>query len=155
MSIDIVAPQLTPLFSMVLHLGQSRNIGETPQGHRRVTWVLGGTFEGDRIKGEVLPGEDWITQRTDGVIVLDVRLPLVTIDGHSILMRYNGFRHGPPEVMARLGCGENVSPSEYYFRIAPVFEPATGDYAWIGRVLTVGSGARQADTVSYQLWEVM
>lgn len=155
MSIDIVAPQLTPLFNMVLHLGQSRNIGETPLGQRRVTWVLGGTFEGDRLRGEVLPGEDWTTQRADGVIVLDVRLPLITTDGQSILMRYNGFRHGPLEVMARLGRGENVSPNEYYFRIAPVFETGTGDYAWIGRVVTVGSGLRQADTVSYQLWEVM
>lgn len=155
MNMDIVAPRLAPLFNMVLRLGSSQDIGETPQGRRRVAWVEGGTFVGNRLRGEVLPGEDWITQRTDGTFVLDVRLPLVTNDGQCILMRYQGYRHGTKEVMERLGRGEDVPPSEYYFRIAPVFETADGDYSWLGRLLSVGSGLRQRNTVSYQIWEVL
>lgn len=152
---DVVTPRLTPLFTMVLQLGQSREIGKTPQGRRRVAWVAGGTFEGARLKGEVLPGEDWITERADGTVVLDVRLPLITTDGHGILMRYRGFRHGAPEVLARLGRGEDVPSSEYYFRIAPVFETPEGEYSWLGRILTIGSGLRQRNAVTYQLWEVL
>jgi hypothetical protein len=155
MGMDIVAPRLVPLFNMVLRIGESVEIGQTTQGQRRVARVTGGTFDGDRMRGDVLAGEDWITRRADGVFVLDVRLPLFTADGSHILMRYGGFRHGPEDVMARLARGEEVSPADYYFRIAPSFEVADGAYGWLGRLLAVGSGRRQRDTVTYQIWEVL
>jgi hypothetical protein len=88
-----------------------------------VVGVKGGSFDGPKLKGRVLPGgSDWIVVRRDGVLVQDVRLVLETEEGQLLLMSYRGMRHGPQEVMERLGRGEDVGPSEYYFRTAPVFE---------------------------------
>ena len=44
--------------------------------------------------------------RPDGVLQLDVRLTLQTDDGQLIYMTYRGHRHGPADVMDRLGRGE-------------------------------------------------
>ncbi len=46
-------------------------------------------------------------------------------------MTYRGVRHGPAYVVARLEKGEAVDPGAYHFRIAPLFETASAQYAWI------------------------
>jgi hypothetical protein len=98
-----------------------RDIGATPRGTRRYYPAIGGSFEGPRLRGEVLPdGGDWLLTRPDGVLEQDVRITLRTDEGAFIYVRYAGIRHGPPEAMARLAQGETVNPSEYYFRVAPV-----------------------------------
>ena len=90
-------------------------IGATPRGTRRFYPTIGGSFEGPRLRGEVLPdGGDWLLLRPDGVLEHDVRITLKTDDGAFIYVRYAGMRHGPPEVMARLAQGEVVDPSEVF-----------------------------------------
>jgi hypothetical protein len=102
----------THLFKMTLEVAGMQLIGATPTGNRRIGLVAGGTFEGARLRGKVLPGgADWIVVRPDGVTTLDVRLVLETDDGVAIGMTYRGLRHGPAEVMDRLNRGEVVDPS--------------------------------------------
>lgn len=61
------------------------NVGESKRGTRRVIPILGGTFSGPKIKGEVLPGgEDWQLVRPDGDTELYARYLLKTDDGHII-----------------------------------------------------------------------
>jgi hypothetical protein len=94
--------------------------------HRRVGQVTGGVFHGDRLAGEVLgEGSDWQMLRRDGAVFLDVRLLLRTRDDATIAATYRGVRRGQTEVLERLDRAEAVDPSEYYFRINPIFE--TGD----------------------------
>src|SRR5271169_2421457 len=121
-------------------------VGATPGAYRRIGVVPGGQFEGERLTGEVLDGgSDWQTVRSDGATALNVRLVLKTNDHALIGMTYQGVRHGPPEVIARIEKGEVVDPTSYYFRITPVFETAAPKYGWINRVVAVGSGHRRAD----------
>ena len=43
--------------------------GMTPYGERRIINILGGTVEGPKLKGRILPGgADWQIVRTDGVV---------------------------------------------------------------------------------------
>src|SRR5437667_11349096 len=50
-----------------------QDVGVTPSGHRRFVHVTGGTFEGPRMRGTVLPGGgDWLVGRADGSRRLDV-----------------------------------------------------------------------------------
>jgi hypothetical protein len=43
---------------------------------------LAARFEGDRLRGKVLPGgADWTLKRPDGVVELDLRITLQTDDG--------------------------------------------------------------------------
>jgi hypothetical protein len=108
-------------------LGSSRDVGETPRGGTRRFWpVVGGSFEGPRLRGEVLPdGGDWALYRADGTLEIDVRLTLRTHDGAYIYVRYGGVRHAAPEVHARAARGEPTTSDDYYFRTTPTFE--TGD----------------------------
>jgi len=149
--------QTRPLFDLTLQVPDVRDIGETPLGRRRIATVTGGTFEGERLRGTVVgaPAGDWLLQRSDGVTVLDVRLLLRTDDGEHIYMSYRGVRHGPPDVMARLAAGESVDPKAYYFRIAPVFETAAQKYAWLNKIVAVGTGRREPAGPVYSVAEVL
>src|ERR1700753_618887 len=110
------------LATLKLPVSGMQAVGETPSGNRRVGLVAGGTFEGEKLRGTVLPGgSDWIIGRPDGVTTLDVRIVLQTDDGASVGLTYRGLRHGPAAVMEKINSGQFVDPSEYYFRIAATF----------------------------------
>jgi hypothetical protein len=131
-------------------------VGATPRGTRRFYPAIGGSFEGPRLRGEVLPdGGDWPLLRPDGVLEQDVRITLKTDDSAFIYVRYAGMRHGPPEVIARLAQGETVDPSEYYFRIAPIFESGAERYLWLNKILAVGVSERlPPNIVRYTIFEI-
>lgn len=149
--------QTRPLFTLNLQVPQIVEIGATPNGIRRIATVTGGTFKGERMYGSVqaAPGGDWILVRTDGVMVLDVRLTLETDDEQLVYMSYRGLRHGPADVMARLNAGEPVDPSTYYFRSTPVFETASRKYDWLNRIVAVATGRREASGPVYEVFEVL
>ena len=141
---------------MRLNVRKLLSVGATPGAFRRVGVVPGGLFEGERLSGEVLEGgSDWQTVRSDGASALNVRLVLKTNDDALIGMTYQGVRHGPPEVIARIEKGEVVDPTSYYFRITPVFETAAPKYDWINRVVAVGIGHRRAHGPIYSVFEVL
>jgi hypothetical protein len=145
----------SPLFALRL-ASRPQPIGATPGCVRRIFAVTGGVFEGARLSGQVLDsGNDWQTVRGDGAVTLDVRLVLKTSDDAMIGMAYRGIRHGAPEVLAWLDCGEKVDPASYYFRISAVFETATPKYEWLNRLLAVGVGHRRPDGPIYNLFELL
>ena len=149
--------QTRKLFEIALAVPTIIDVGQTPLGGRKIATVTGGTFEGERMRGTVMPspGGDWLLMRTDGVLTLDVRLTLQTDDGAIIYMSYKGLRHGPPDVMARLAKGEDVDPSAYYFRATPTFETASETYAWTNRIVSIATGRRIATGPIYQVFEVL
>src|SRR5437868_8502722 len=94
-----------------------QKLGAVPGGTRVIAPITGGTFEGPRLRGKVLPGGgDWLLLRSDGVLELDLRITLETDDHALIYMTFQGLRHAPPEVIAALSRGEVVDPARYYFR---------------------------------------
>ncbi|MDA0231769.1 MAG: DUF3237 domain-containing protein [Proteobacteria bacterium] len=145
------------LFTMPLEVEMPlQMVGVTPIGDRRIAKVTGGSFAGPEMTGTILPGGgDWLLLRTDGTLQLDVRVILKTDDDALIYMTYRGFRHGPPEVMERLNRGEEVDPSEYYFRIAPFFETGADKYDWLNRIVTVGTGHRLASGPVYEIYQIL
>jgi hypothetical protein len=145
-----------PLFVMRLVVPKMLVIGATPGEFRRVGVVSGGTFEGERLSGEVLEsGSDWQSVRRDGSTTLNVRLVLKTTDDALIGMSYRGVRHGAADIIQRLEKGEVVDPIAYYFRITPIFETASPKYEWLNRLMAVGSGHRFADGPLYSIFEVL
>jgi hypothetical protein len=145
------------LCQLEARLGPPREFGETPHGGRRFFPVVGGSFEGPRLRGEILPeGGDWAIVRQDGVLELDVRITLRTDDGALIYVRYPGLRRAAPEVLLRLARGEAVDPNEYYFRTTPLFETSASRYAWLNSIIAVAVGERRPpDRVAYSIHEVL
>ncbi len=145
-----------PLFVMHLKVRPLVVVGATPGGNRRIGLIPGGSFEGERLSGQVIDGgSDWQAVRTDGSTTLDVRLVLKTNDGVMIAMTYRGVRHGPTDVITRMERGETVDPASYYFRTNPMFETAAATYDWLNRILAVGIGHRQPDGPVYSVFEVL
>ena len=69
-------------------VGSPRDIGTTPRGTRRYYPAIGGSFEGPRLRGEVLPdGGDRLLIRPDGVLEQEVRITLKTDDDAFIYVR--------------------------------------------------------------------
>lgn len=144
MTSTVPALQTAPLFVMQVLLHPPQVVEQTPSGVRKVVAVAGGTFTGARLNGVVLPdgGHDWALTRSDGTLVLDVRLTLQTDDDAIILMSYGGFRR--PR--------EGRDP---YFRIAPFFETGAARYAWLNSIISVGSGQRPPEGPRYEVSEIL
>src|SRR6185503_13699013 len=133
------------------------DVGETPYGRRRIATVTGGTFEGEEIKGTVLPtpAGDCLLLRRDGILMLDVRLTLKTNDNQLIYMSYRGMRHGPAWVIEALNKGEKVHPIQYYFRSTPYFETASEKYRFLNRIVCVATGRRDPTGPVYEVFQIL
>jgi hypothetical protein len=144
------------LFRMVLRVGAPQMVGATRHGELRVVPVTGGSIEGPRFTGEVLPGTaaDWLRVDADGTAHMDVRLTLKAASGGVVFMHYSGIRTGTPEVLARLNGGQPVDPSEYYFRIAARFETGAPELAWMSKVIAIGVGQRPPSGPTYDVYAI-
>jgi hypothetical protein len=145
-----------PLMTFFLDIQPPYNVGKTPVADRRIAALPGGYFEGERLRGKILPsGSDWQTVRDDGAWMINVRTLLETDDGVLIGMSYQGLRHGAPEVLAALAKGEDVGPRDYYMRVVTTFETASEKYPWLNRVVAVAHGHRLPNGAIYNVFEII
>src|SRR6266487_6242740 len=127
---------------MVLRLTTSatEEVGSTPHGPLSIFPVIGGSFEGDRLRGKVLAGGgDWVTARADGTFELDLRVTLETDDRALIHMTFTGVRND----------------ANHYFRTLPRFETAAPKYAFLNRLLAVGIGEGHRDGPVHTIEEIL
>lgn len=140
------------VFDARIRLAAPERIGAGPFGMRTVFVVEAGTFEGPRLRGEVLPGGgDWLLS-SPGHNELDVRGTLRTDDGALLHLYYHGILRAPDDVGARVMAGEDVDPSAYYFRTAPRFETGSEKYAWLNTAVCVAYGYFGPGRVGYRVF---
>ena len=144
-----------PIFRAHVEVADPRLFGQTPYGERRVVDILGGRVEGPRIKGRILPGADWQIVCPNGIADLSARYGVETDAGARILVRSDGLRHGPPDVIAALARGEPVDPDSYYFRTVMRFEAADASVDWLNRIIAIARGAREKNAVRLDVFEVL
>jgi hypothetical protein len=145
------------LMTLTLVVGFDRmtTIGATPAGLRRIAPVDGGSFGGDRLGGTVMPGgADWVLNRADGVMVIDVRLTLRTDDGANIYLAYGGRFRAAPEAMARFAKGALLAPEDYSLAVRATVECGAPRYAWLNDAVVVGTGLQTATGPVYTLYEI-
>ncbi|MQY27478.1 DUF3237 domain-containing protein [Nocardia aurantia] len=150
----------TTLFDLVVDLKPPVKFGDAgPLGRRVLYGAAGGTFEGPRLRGEVLAdGGDWALIRPDGTMLLDVRLALRTDDGDLVHMTYQGRWLIPPHVrtaMADRATRHLVDPADYYFRTNPLFETGSIRYGWLNDIVAVGTGYVVEGGVAYHVEQVL
>ena len=145
-----------PLFRIEAELGEITEVGTTPYGGRRVIEILGGRVTGARLKGRILPGgADWQIIRADGVADIQARYVIETSSGARVLVRSDGLRHGPAEVLAKIAAGEKVESSLYYFRTALRFEAAAKELDWLNRAIFLAFGSREKLSVRLDVYELL
>ena len=133
------APAFEYLGTLQVETGARTVVENGPQGTRTIVQIVGGRFEGPRLKASAqAPSGDWVTNRADGSYRLDVRLTLKTDDGALILATYNGV-------------GQTTSAGAS-LRMAPLFETGDSRYAWLTRLQAVGVGERVGTTVRYDVY---
>ncbi len=151
-----MVPQLEFLMRIAAEVGELQTMGGGPLGERRVVAITGGTFEGPALKGEIVPGgADWQIVRADGVLDIDARYALRTEAGALIRVVSQGYRHGPPEVLAALARGEVVPANRYFFRTVMRFETGDAALLWLNRTIAVATAERRARQVLLEAWRLL
>jgi hypothetical protein len=150
------APKLRHVYRLDADLAAPIDLGDTPQGHRRIVALTGGRAEGPDFNAELLAtgGADWQLVRASGSSVADIRYTLKTDRGALLYVQSHGIRHGKPDVLARLAAGENVDASEYTFRTAVTIETADPELAWVNDGVFIAVGGREPSGVSYDVYLV-
>ena len=128
-----------PLMLLRFDTGPTEEIGSTPHGALSIFPIIGGSFEGDRLRGKVLGGGDWVTKNADGFLELDARVTLATDDGALIHLTFTGVR----------------DDANQYFRTLPRFETASSKYAFLNRLLAVGIGELRAEGPVHAIEEIL
>ena len=132
-----------PLMTLRLNTAPVQDIGAAPRGMRITFPIIGGSFEGERLRGQVLlGGNDWTIKRSDGVVELDLRVTLETDDGAFIYMTFEGIR-------------DDGAPAGVYFRTVSRFETAEPKYSFLNGVLAVGTGEARADGPVHVIEELL
>lgn len=127
----------------------------TAVGSRMVFIAKGGTFEGPRLRGEVLPGGgDWLLVGADLIGRVDVRATLRTDDGALIHYTAGGVIKIPADGLARLEGGERLPFEETYVRTTPRFETADERYSWISELVVVGHNELSSNHIDYRMYAV-
>jgi hypothetical protein len=149
-------PSLTLVYRLDAILGDPLDLGEVSQGHRRIVPQIGGTFEGPDMKGRLLPGAsaDWQILLPDGTALGDIRYTLQTDAGALLYVQSRGVRHGRPEILERLGRGEDVDASDYTFRTSTQIETGSRELAWLNKGVFISVGGRSAGGVAYATYLV-
>ena len=127
----------------------------TPVGARLTFVTTGGTVDGPRLKGELLPGGgDWLRVGSDGVGRVDVRATIRTHDGVLIHYEARGVIKVPADGLDRLGAGDVLPFTETYVRTTPTFETADERYAWLNEIVAVGYNVLSPNHIDYRVYRV-
>ena len=80
------------------------------------------------------------------------RYTLKTEQGDLLYVQSQGVRHGRPEVLERLGRGEDVDASEYTFRTSATIQTGAGSLDWLNKGIFISVGGRQPGGVIYEVY---
>ncbi|KAK5447985.1 hypothetical protein LTS15_009484 [Exophiala xenobiotica] len=134
-------------FTLYVKLAEPIDFGNTFNGDRRLIPIVGGHFEGPKLKGEILPGGgDWNAVRTDGVVHVYAKYSLRTHDGVPIVITNEGYGRSTQEQMKAVFAGDAPSTPQdiemarkhWYTKTWPRFEVQHGQHDWLNKSCFVG-----------------
>ncbi|WP_449280903.1 DUF3237 domain-containing protein [Leucobacter sp.] len=104
--------------------------------------ITGGSFEGPRLGGRILPGGgDWwrgrgLSVRLDARYVIEAGLPGGGTAAIDVVNR--GYWRTDPAAFARMEAGEHVGEQELYYRTAFTFQTEHTELQWLAESQFVG-----------------
>ena len=125
---DAKTPLLEFVYQETVTLGPSQSVGDTPEGHRNIVPIIGGTFEGPNLHGKILPGGwDWQLASPGGCFTVHADYMIQTDDGVIINVRNEGTQ-----------CS-STSGKRGPLLTSPRFEAPKGKYDWLNGGVYVGT----------------
>jgi hypothetical protein len=120
-------PAVTFAYEALVEIGPVRSLGQSPFGESRIVPILGGVFEGPKIRGKVLAGgADRQSVGLDGTLRLDALYELETDDGAVITVRNRVLI-------------DEVETRPFYARSFLNLRAPEGRYGWLNRRVFVGT----------------
>jgi len=149
-------PQLRFVFEVRADVGPSEHIGNGAGDVLDFTPIIGGSVEGPRLRGTIVPGGgDWAVLR-GSVYELDARYLIRAGDGALIDVVNRGYwRALTPEALARAEAGEELEEAEAYFRTSPVFRTDAPAHRWLAETVLVGLARDEDGQVCIRFYEVL
>lgn len=145
------APGLEYVMELKVRCEGAYQVGQTAHGNRFVIPIVGGTFEGPRLKGTILSGgadyqlQDTLHGRTELEAIYSIR----TDDGTNIHVRNRGL----------LCTGKAPDGSgTFYFRTVPQFEaPQDSPYNWLNDAIFIcqPSVGHPDGLIRLKIWKVL
>jgi len=133
------------LFYFEANLNSPQAVGPVLTGTRIIFPAKDGFVKGEKINGKILAGDaaDWGLILDSTTFKIDVRLTIETDDSALIYMTYSGYIHADARKFAMIFAGkaDELSPSDYYYRINPLFETGSPKYAWLNHTVAIGVGS--------------
>jgi hypothetical protein len=149
------APTLRHAFTVQVQVARPVELGQIDGGQRRFVPITGGSVQGPRLTGDVMPyGGDWQDIRPGGLTEVFARYFLKAADGTVIGVENSGVRVASEAVTADLARGVPVDPGSYYFRTTPRFDVVPGPHGWLRSTLFVATGIRRPDLVQITIFSV-
>lgn len=135
-----VAPNLQRVLTLRVAIGPGVMLGDSVDGVRCNYPIVGGTFEGVGVSGQVLAGgEDLFLLRPDGVGQLDARYSLRTDQGELINLLNRGLLNMTEYGRQLEREGQWPIPeAEYRCTCTPVFQVPKGRLDWLSRASFIG-----------------
>jgi hypothetical protein len=131
--------RLEHIFSLTLSLKSPEVIGPLPGGIRAHFYFAGGQIDGPRIHGKIRPeGGDWLTLRSDGVAIIDIRSTIEADDGALISSDFTGVCELGLDGYERFL--RRDLPPTVLLRTTPRYLTVHPGYLWLNRLQCVGFG---------------
>lgn len=132
------------VLELEVELGQTQEVGNTPNGFLRLIPITGGTFSGPNIKGNILSGGyDWNTTRHDHTAHAFAKYAIQTDDGVIISVENEGVL--------------DAEAPNSVIKTTPRFEVEDGKYEWLRSGVFVGSleaGATEIPSVCIKIYKL-
>ncbi|KAL0932343.1 uncharacterized protein CTRU02_213296 [Colletotrichum truncatum] len=135
-----IPPEAQLLFQLKMNLGQSVSFGIGPRGNRFSDPILGGSFEGPKLTGTVLPvGANWGLLDARGGFLAITIFQFQTADGANIFVRGTGPTPN----------GKGL----FYISL----ETGAENYYWVNDIMVVGTVNvdREKGFVTIDAWQLI
>lgn len=130
------------VYEAIVSIDAPVEVGKTPLGQRRFIPITGGTFEGPKLKGEIIPGgADWQLSHPNGSTEVDALYAVRVDDGTVLIVRNTGL----------------ISDQGGYMKTALRFEAPEGPHEWLNQYQFASSisGGPRPGTVIIRVFRIL
>lgn len=130
----------TKVMELLVELGPTEHMGKGIDGNRINYPITGGTFVGEGMQGEIIPGgADFAIERDDKTQLVSALYRIKTDCGQIIIIDNKGIWRPSAEGKKRMANGEDPLPGQVYARTTPVFHTQPGKFSWLNDYIFFGT----------------